>query len=130
MAKAIRNGQSSESYERQLSELSKSQPPVRRRYIVNDVTVEALGVILSQNPYGLLQERDELIGFLKSLERKGQDGARAFYLEAWNGNGHFETDRIGRGNVCINGGLCLSLIGTIQPGPRKLYPPSCLWRRR
>lgn len=121
MAKAIRNGQSSESYKQQLAELSKSQPPIRRRYIVNDVTVEALGVILSQNPYGLLQERDELIGFLKSLERKGQDGARAFYLEAWNGNGHFETDRIGRGNVCINGGLCLSLIGTIQPGPLGSY---------
>jgi putative DNA primase/helicase len=43
------------------------------------------------------------------------------YLEAWNGNSSFETDRIGRGNIRINGGLCLSMIGTIQPGPLESY---------
>jgi 5S rRNA maturation endonuclease (ribonuclease M5) len=121
ITKALRKGESTEELEKKLAELPKLQVPVRRRYTVNDVTVEALGQVLAQNPYGVLQERDELMGFLKSLERKGQDGSRAFYLEAWNGNGHFETDRIGRGNIRINGGLCLSMIGTIQPGPLESY---------
>jgi putative DNA primase/helicase len=95
-------------------------PPKRRRYTVNDATVEKLGEILSENPNGVILERDELMGFLKSLERPGQEGARAFYLEAWTGDGEFETDRIGRGNVRIDR-VCLSIIGTIQPGPLGLY---------
>ena len=121
ITQALRKDESTEELEKQLSELQKNQPPLRRRYLVNDVTVEALGQILAENPYGVLQERDELMGFLKSLERKGQEGSRAFYLEAWNGNSQFETDRIGRGNLRINGGLCLSMIGTIQPGPLESY---------
>ncbi len=95
-------------------------PPKRRRYTINDATVEKLGEILSENPNGVILERDELMGFLKSLERPGQEGARAFYLEAWTGDGEFETDRIGRGNVRIDR-VCLSIIGTIQPGPLGLY---------
>ena len=96
------------------------ESPKRRRYTVNDATVEKLGEILSENPNGVIMERDELMGFLKSLERPGQEAARAFYLEAWTGDGEFETDRIGRGNVRIDG-VCLSIIGTIQPGPLGLY---------
>ena len=121
ITKALRKGESTEELEKKLAELKLEAPPVRRRYMVNDTTVEALGQILAQNPQGVLQERDELVGFLKSMERKGQDGSRAFYLEAWNGNSNFETDRIGRGNIRINGGLCLSMIGTIQPGPLESY---------
>ena len=89
--------------------------PVRRRYIVNDSTVEKLGELLNQNRNGLLAFRDELIGLLKSLDREGQEGARAFYLEAWNGTGHFTFDRIGRGTLDIEA-ACLSIIGGIQPG--------------
>ena len=34
--------------------------PLRRRYIVNDTTVEKLGELLNRNPRGLLLFRDEL----------------------------------------------------------------------
>jgi hypothetical protein len=61
------------------------KPPTLRRYIVNDSTVEAIGVLLAENPNGLLVYRDELMGFLKSLEKQGHENDRAFYLEAWNG---------------------------------------------
>ena len=71
-------------------------------------------------PNGVIIERDELIGLLKSLERPGQEGARAFYLEGWTGDGSCESDRIGRGNVRIDG-FCLSILGTIQPGPLGTY---------
>lgn len=94
--------------------------PVRRRYLVNDSTVEKLGEILNQNPRGVLVYRDELIGLLKSLDKEGQEGARAFYLEAWNGNGRYTYDRIARGTIDIEAAIA-SLIGGIQPGPLGQY---------
>ncbi len=95
---------------------SDNTAPVCRRYLVNDVTVEKLGEILNQNPNGLLLYRDELNGFFRTLERQGHEADRAFYLEAWNGDGSFTYDRIGRGTLHITG-CCLSIIGSIQPGP-------------
>ena len=95
-------------------------PPVRRRYLVNDSTVEKLGEILNENPNGLLSYRDELIGLLKSLDKEGQEGARSFYLEAWNGTGRYTYDRIGRGTIDIEAAI-VSLIGSIQPGPLRSY---------
>jgi putative DNA primase/helicase len=95
-------------------------PPVRRRYLVNDSTVEKLGEILNQNSNGVLSFRDELIGLLKSLDKEGQEGARSFYLEAWNGNGRYTYDRIGRGTIDIEATI-VSLIGSIQPGPLRSY---------
>ena len=94
--------------------------PRRRRYTVNDTTVEALAEILADNPHGVLVVRDEMMGFLTSLDRPGQEGSRAFYLETWSGNGTFESDRIGRGNTFIRG-ACTSILGTIQPGPLGTY---------
>lgn len=94
--------------------------PTRRRYIVNDSTVEKLGEILNENPRGVLVYRDELIGLLKSLDKEGQEGARSFYLESWNGNGSYIYDRIGRGTIDIEAAI-LSLLGGIQPGPLQHY---------
>jgi putative DNA primase/helicase len=96
-----------------------SAPPLRR-YMVNDTTVEKLGELLRENPRGLLQFRDELTGFFRSMERQGHESDRGFYLEAWNGNGSYTFDRIGRGSVHIPA-LCLSVFGTIQPGPLARY---------
>ena len=91
-------------------------PPVRTRYKTQDTTVEKLGELLRDNPRGILIYRDELIGFLRSLDQEGREGSRAFYLEAWNGTGGFTFDRIGRGTVEIEA-ACVSIIGGIQPGP-------------
>ncbi len=85
-----------------------------RRYIVNDSTVEKLGELLAHNPWGLLLERDELAGWLRSLERDDRRGDREFFLEAWNGTNAYTYDRIGRGTLHVPA-LCLSIIGGIQP---------------
>jgi putative DNA primase/helicase len=90
--------------------------PVWRRHMVNDTTVEKLGELLRDNPNGLLLFRDELTGFFKTMDRQGHESDRAFYLEGWNGTGSYTYDRIGRGTVIIPS-VCLSLFGTIQPGP-------------
>lgn len=95
-------------------------PPSRRRYVVNDSTVEKLGEILRDNPRGVLVHRDELMGWLRSLEKEGREGDRAFYLEAWNGDERFTYDRIGRGTVDIEA-ACISIFGSIQPGPLGKY---------
>ncbi len=95
-------------------------PPARRRYVTQDTTVEKLGELLRDNPRGVLVYRDELVGFLKTLDQEGREGARAFFLEAWNGTGSYTFDRIGRGTVEIEA-ACVSILGAIQPGPLKDY---------
>ena len=54
------------------------EEPKTRRYIVNDTTVEKLGVLLAENENGLLQDRDELSGFLAGLEREDRKQDRDF----------------------------------------------------
>lgn len=88
--------------------------PILRRYKTNDSTVERLGELLRENPAGLLVLRDELVGLLATWDREGREGERAFFLEAWNGNQSFDTDRIGRGHISVPN-VCVSIFGGIQP---------------
>jgi putative DNA primase/helicase len=94
--------------------------PTERRYLVNDTTVEKLGELLNQNPNGLLLFRDELLGFLGTMDRQGHENDRAFYCEAWDGNASYTYDRIARGTLHIER-CCLSVLGGIQPGPLRGY---------
>lgn len=105
----------------QMAELSMKAPePKPRRFRTQDATVEKLGELLSTTSRGLLVERDELAGWLASLEIENQLPARAFYLEGWNGKASYHTDRIGRGSISIQQ-LCLSVFGGIQPGRLQDY---------
>ena len=99
-----------------LAEIAKSdgEEPPCPRLVVNDATVEKLGELLNENPRGLLLVRDELPGFLARMEREEYQAERAFYLEAFNGDGRFTYDRIGRGTVAIEN-CTLSIIGGVQP---------------
>src|SRR3712207_2922368 len=96
------------------------QKPVLRRYKTEDATVEKISEILLENPRGILGHRDELSGWLRSLDKQGREGDRSFYLESWNGSGSFDVDRIGRGSLHVPA-LCLSIVGSIQPGPLSSY---------
>jgi hypothetical protein len=96
------------------------EPPRERRYRTEDTTTEKLGELLNENPNGLMVFRDELVGFLRNLDRYGREGDRQFYLEAWNGDQSFSVDRIGRGSLRVEA-LCLSILGGIQPGPLSRY---------
>src|SRR5215204_1005060 len=100
--------------------LESPEEPTVRRYKTEDATVEKLSELLLQNPHGILVHRDELSGWLRNLDKQGREGDRAFYLESWNGTGSFDVDRIGRGSLHIPA-LCLSILGTIQPGPLSSY---------
>lgn len=100
--------------------LTMPEEPAARRFIVNDATVEKLGELMKENPWGVLSYRDELYGLLTNMERQGQEGSRAFYLQAYDGNQGYTFDRIGRGEVHIPR-VCLAMIGGIQPGRIQEY---------
>ncbi|RYE53410.1 MAG: DUF3987 domain-containing protein, partial [Hyphomicrobiales bacterium] len=87
---------------------------------MNDATVEKLGEFMATNPWGVLAYRDELHGLLKSMDREGQEGARAFYLQGYDANQSYTFDRIGRGTVRIER-VCIAMLGGIQPGKIQSY---------
>ena len=95
----------------ELQELKVTEP----RYLTQDATVERLGELLRENPRGMLVARDELAGWLRTMDKPGREGDREFYLEGWNGSGGYTFDRIGRGTVHIDA-VTISICGGIQPG--------------
>lgn len=122
--KAVKEKRDGTEYKSRLADLQ-ANTPVERRYIVNDPTVEKFGELLNQNPRGLLLFRDELMGWLKSLERDGREQDRSFYLETWTGSGDYTYDRIGRGTLRVNN-LTVSILGGIQPGMLMRYLHSAI----
>jgi hypothetical protein len=95
-------------------------PPRQSRLIVVDATFEKLHELLGENPAGVFVLRDELSGWLASLERQGREAERAFMLECWNGDTGFTVDRIGRGSIHVEN-CCVSLFGGIQPARLRAY---------
>src|SRR5204863_361888 len=85
-----------------------------------DATPEKVQLLMSENPIGMIVLRDELAGLLASFERKGQEGARQFYLTAWNGYSPYNVDRIERGTISLDH-ACLSVFGAIQPVRLRQY---------
>ena len=108
-----------------ISDLIKSEEeapePTLQRYIANDTNVASLGVLLQQNPNGLMVFRDELVSLLGYLDQEENASERGFYLTAWAGNSSYTFDRIGRGLHLHIEGLCLSMLGSAQPGRISQY---------
>ena len=92
----------------QLDDLKANPPKVKRR-IVKDTTIEKLQMILSENPEGCLLLWDELSAFFNLLEKQGNETARGFLLEAWNGSNSYTVDRVSRASFIIDN-LCLSIL--------------------
>jgi putative DNA primase/helicase len=88
--------------------------PVLRRLVTHDATFEKLHEILAHNPAGLFMVRDELSGWLSTLDKEGREGERAFFLTAWNGDSGFTMDRVGRGTIHVDH-CCISMLGAITP---------------
>lgn len=122
--------QAMQSHEKTIEAWSKNKgsgfkpvPPVepkRERFVVHDSTYQALGVILADNPRGVLALADELSGLLQSLDTPGQEAARGFYLTGWSGTGSYSFDRVGRGAISLDR-YCLSVFGGFQPDRVKAY---------
>ncbi len=109
--------------QKELASLIKEQNdnrPIESRYLSSDPTVEKLGELLRDNSNGILLARDELSGWLRSLEKEGREGSREFFMESWSGDGSYVFDRIGRGKIYIPS-MTLSICGSLQPGKLNRY---------
>jgi len=94
--------------------------PVCQRLITQDATAEKLHELLRDNPAGIMVIRDELSGWLATLDKAGREGERGFFLSAWNGDTSYTMDRIGRGSVHVDA-CCVSMLGGIQPARLRSY---------
>ncbi|MBN1507765.1 MAG: DUF3987 domain-containing protein [Sedimentisphaerales bacterium] len=91
--------------------------PVAVRYWCDDTTIEALAVLLLQNPRGLLLKRDELAGWLGSFDRysqgKGADAAK--WLEMFGGRSIMVDRKSGQAKTVYVQRAAVSVVGGIQP---------------
>lgn len=94
--------------------------PTLKRLIVNDATFEALHETMRENPFGILAIRDELTGWWSQLDSPGREGDRGFFLQAWNGDAAYTTDRVKRGMTHAEA-CCMSMLGGLQPARLRTY---------
>lgn len=110
------------------------EPVMRRRLITHDATMEAIQDILSKQDRGIGVLRDELAGWIGSMEKyaggKGGAADRAFALQSYNGGSHV-VDRVMRGTLPINN-LLTTICGGIQPDRLRQFgdlTDDGLWQR-
>ncbi|WP_119068751.1 DUF3987 domain-containing protein [Rubrobacter indicoceani] len=92
-------------------------PPTMERSVASDTTVEALVSILEDNPRGLLVYKDELSGWVRSMDQyKGGKGSdRQHWLSFWSGDEVVVDRKSRQGEPIIVAKPFVSLFGGIQP---------------
>lgn len=92
-------------------------PPVFERVLVSDVTTEAIGPVLLENPRGVILWRDELSGWIGSLDRyaKTRGGDEPAFLSMYGGESLSIDRRTGTPRYLHVPAAYLSICGTIQP---------------
>lgn len=91
-------------------------PELPRRLLVDDITTEALVAIHSKCPYGFLVDKDEISGWVHSMDmyRGGKGEDRQKWLKIYDGK-TLTIDRKG-GDGCLRVNRpCVTLLGGIQP---------------
>lgn len=111
-------GQAVEDLKKQM-EGEPTKPPCKR-FLIHDATVEAMCVILQDNPRGVLLFQDELYGLLTAWDQDHRAAERPFYLAAWNGNVPHTVNRITRDSVRIESAT-VSILGGMQPDTLRRY---------
>ena len=103
-------------YERMMVE-SKEKKLVRkpkfRQMKITDITLESLHEVHSINKRGLGYYRDELVGFLKDMNKYRGGSDEQFWLESFN-NGSYIVNRVSKQANLIED-TNINIIGTIQP---------------
>jgi len=97
----------------------KPKEPVPARCWCDDSTVEALAMLLLQNPRGLLMARDELSGWLGSFDRyaQGRGSDVAKWLEMFGGRPMIVDRKTGSARMIYVPRAAVSIAGGIQPEP-------------
>ncbi len=89
--------------------------PVRRRFLVSDITQEAMAKVLDENKRGICLYMDELHAWVKNFTRYNKSSEEEFYLSLFNGDDCMSDRREDEKNVSADEPFtCVT--GTIQPG--------------
>ena len=90
--------------------------PQRRRIFSTESTIEKAGRLSDANPRGLMLQRDELAGWIASMDRygSGAGGDRPFWLQAYGGR-PWAPDRVKDLEPVNVPHLLWTILGTIQP---------------
>lgn len=89
-------------------------PPLRERVTISDVTTEKVASLLAASWRGLLLSRDELSGWIGSMDRYNGGGDRPFWLEAYGGRS-YTVDRKSSPEPIIVDHLSVAILGGTQP---------------
>lgn len=97
------------------AEHDKPDAPEYHHVTVNDVTIEALAVVLSASK-GVVLAHDELAGWVRGMDqyRGGKGSDRQHFLSMWSGSG-FKVDRKSNPIPLVVDHPCLGVVGGIQP---------------
>ncbi len=99
---------------------SRGLRPTLRRCIISDVTTESLGLLLEENPRGVVMVRNELSALVAGLNQyKGGNGHdRQVYLNLWDGDTltiDRKSDRSRQGGPLYVTNPFTAIVGSIQP---------------
>lgn len=92
-----------------------SEKPKEITYIVSDFTLEYLIKVLKNNPRGIGLYADELLAWLKNLNKYNGGSDIEAYLSLWSGL-YTKTGRATQGAIAVNNPF-ISIIGGVQPKP-------------
>ena len=118
--KILKESATKEDYRRKIEDCPQPNKPIQRRFETNDITASKLIQFLSENPNGMMLFRDELTGWLKSLEADYDKSSRPFFLELWAGAINYELARVDGREIQLTSGT-LSIIGGVQPSKLQRY---------
>lgn len=88
--------------------------PIRERISISDATTEKVAELLVSSWRGLLLMRDELSGWLTSMDRYNGGGDRPFWLEAFGGRS-YTVDRKNSPEPIIVDRFSVAVLGGTQP---------------
>lgn len=89
------------------------QAPMRRRFLVSDITPEGLSLIHAQNPRGLCLWSDELSAWFKNFNRYNNGSEEQFWLSVFNAKPTISDRKSTQSSIFIRRPY-ISVIGTIQ----------------
>ena len=90
-----------------------SKKPKFRQILINDITLESLHDVHNFNKRGLGSHRDELNGFINSMNQYRSGSDVEFWLESFN-NGSYIVNRVQNEPKMIHNTM-INIIGSIQP---------------
>lgn len=98
----------------QKKDVEEVKEPVRKQFIVNDVTIEALADLHEDNEMGVGIYKDELNGWLKDMNKYKPGSDLEFWLSCWSNEPANLTRKTSKSSF-IQSPL-MPVLGGIQPG--------------